>query len=127
MRVVLYIFLFFNITLLARDNCNLNVDATAKKHYNKAKRLADDLRYSESIKNIKKALEIQSNYPNAYFLMGRIHELKKDMDNAKFYYEKTIEVCPMHSPLVYWFLASAEMDDKSFKQAKKYLNSFSTK
>ncbi len=124
MRVLLYIFLCFNFTLLAQDNCNLDVDATAKKHYNKAKRLADGLRYSESIYNIKKALEIQSNYPNAYFLMGRIYELKKDMDNAKFYYEKTIEVCPMHSPLVYWFLASAEMEDKSFKQAKKYLNSY---
>ena len=56
--------------------------------------------------------------------MGRIYELKNDMNNAKFYYEKTIEVCPMHSPLVYWFLASAEMEDKSFKQAKKYLNSY---
>ena len=31
------------------------------------------------------------------------------MDNAKTYYEKTIEVCPMHSPLVYWFLATSEM------------------
>ena len=72
MRVLLYIFLCFNFTLLAQDNCNLDVDATAKKHYNKAKRLADGLRYSESIYNIKKALEIQSNYPNAYFLMGRI-------------------------------------------------------
>ena len=85
---------------------------------------ADGLRYSESINNIKKALEIQSNYPNAYFLMGRIYELKKDMSNAKFYYEKTIEVCPMHSPLVYWFLACAEMEDKSFKQSIKYLNSY---
>ena len=85
MRVLLYIFLFFNFTLLAQDNCNLDVNVTAKKHYNKAKRLANNLRYSESINNIKKALEIQSNYPNAYFLMGRIYELKKDMDNAKYY------------------------------------------
>ena len=98
MRVLLYIFLSFNFTLLAQDNCNLDVDPAAKKHYKKAKRLADDLRYSESIHNIKKALEIQYNYPNAYFLMGRIYELRNDMSNAKFYYEKTIEVCPMHSP-----------------------------
>ena len=67
MRVLLYIFLCFNFTLSAQDNCNLDVDAAAKKYYNKAKRLADGLRYSESIHNIKKALEIQSNYPNAYF------------------------------------------------------------
>ena len=124
MKVILCIFLCFSYTLLAQDNCNLDVDVTAKKHYNKAKRLADNLRYSESIHNIKKSLEIQANYPNAYFLMGRIYELKKDMDNAKFYYQKTIEVCPMHSPLVYWYLATAEMEDKSFKQAKKYLNSY---
>ena len=55
MRVLLYIFLSFNFTLLAQDNCNLDVDPAAKKHYKKAKRLADDLRYSESIHNIKKA------------------------------------------------------------------------
>ena len=91
---------------------------TAKKHYNKAKRLANNLRYSESINNIKKALEIQSNYPNAYFLMGRIYELKKDMDNAKYYYQKTIELCPMHSPLVYWFLAEKETEEKSLKAKK---------
>ena len=124
MRVLLYIFLFFNFTLLAQDNCNLDVNVTAKKHYNKAKRLANNLRYSESINNIKKALEIQSNYPNAYFLMGRIYELKKDMDNAKYYYQKTIELCPMHSPLVYWFLAEKETEEKSFKKAKKYLLSY---
>ena len=124
MRVLLYIFLSFNFTLLAQDNCNLDVDAAAKKHYKKAKRLADDLRYSESIHNIKKALEIQSNYPNAYFLMGRIYELRNDMSNAKFYYEKTIELCPMYSPSVYWFLASVEMEDKLFKQAIIYLNSY---
>ena len=124
MRVLLYIFLSFNFTLLAQDNCNLDVDAAAKKHYKKAKRLADGLRYSESIHNIKKALEIQSNYPNAYFLMGRIYELRNDMSNAKFYYEKTIEVCPMYSPSVYWFLASVEMEDKLFKQAMIYLNSY---
>ena len=114
----------FNYTLLAKDNCNLKVDATAKKYYNKAKRLADGLRYSESINYIKKALEIESNYPNAYFLMGRIYELKNDTDNTKLYYKKTIDLCPMHSPLVYWFLASAEMEDKSFKKAKKYFNSY---
>ena len=124
MRILLFILLCFNFTLSAQDNCNLEVDDIAKKHYNKAKRLADGLRFSESLRYVKKALEIQSDYPNAYFLMGRIYELKKDMVNAKTYYEKTIEVCPMHSPLVYWFLGSAEMDDKSFKQAKKYFNSY---
>ena len=57
---------------------------TAKKHYNKAKRLADDsplFRIYYLILN--KAIEIQSNYPNAYFLMGRIYELKKDMDQCE--------------------------------------------
>ena len=124
MRLILLILLCFNFTLIAQDNCNLEVDGVAKKNYNKAKRLADDLRFSESLRYINKAIEIQTDYPNAYFLMGRIYELKKDMDNAKTYYEKTIEVCPMHSPLVYWFLATSEMEQKSFKQAKKYFSSY---
>ena len=91
MKVLFYIFLCFNFTLLAKDNCNLDVDATAKKYYNKAKRLADGLRYSESINNIKKALEIQSNYPNAYFLMGRIYELKNDMIMQSFTIKKLLK------------------------------------
>ena len=44
MRVLLFILLSINFTVFAQDNCNLDVDATAKRHYNKAKRLADDLR-----------------------------------------------------------------------------------
>ena len=124
MRVLLFILLSINFTVFAQDNCNLDVDATAKRHYNKAKRLAEDLRYSESLRNLNKAIDIQANYPNAFFLMGRIYELRKDMDNAKTYYEKTIEQCPMHSPLVYWFLGTAEMERKSFKQAKTYFSSY---
>jgi outer membrane protein OmpA-like peptidoglycan-associated protein/tetratricopeptide (TPR) repeat protein len=124
MRIILTLLIFVNFNLYAQDNCNLDVDGTAKKHYNKAKRLADDLRFSESLQLLNKAIEVQSDYPNAYFLMGRIYELKKDMLNAKTYYEKTIEVCPMHSPLVYWFLASSEMDNKSFKKAKKYFTRY---
>ena len=38
MRVLLYIFLCFNFTLLAQDNCNLDVDALQK---NITKRLND--------------------------------------------------------------------------------------
>lgn len=124
MRVLLFILLSINFTVFAQDNCNLDVDATAKRHYNKAKRLADDLRYSESLRSLNKAIDIQANYPNAYFLMGRIYELRKDMDIARTYYEKTIEQCPMHSPLVYWFLGKAEMERKSFKQAKTYFSSY---
>ena len=56
MRLILLILLCFNFTLIAQDNCNLEVDGVAKKNYNKAKRLADDLRFSESLRYINKAI-----------------------------------------------------------------------
>ena len=68
--------------LFAQENCNLEVSPTPKKNYKKAKRLAEDRRFSESTKYLKKAIADQTDYADAYYLLGKIYFLKENYDKA---------------------------------------------
>lgn len=114
----------FNFTLLAQDNCDLDVNVTAKKHYKKAKRLLEDMRFSESTKYLNKAVDVQDDYSDAYYLLGRIYDIKENKEQAQFNYEKTIDICPMHSPEVYWNLATLTFESQSYALSKKYYTTY---
>ena len=56
------------------------------------------MRFSESTKYLNKAVDVQDDYSDAYYLLGRIYDIKENKEQAQFNYEKTIDICPMHSP-----------------------------
>ena len=121
MRIVI---LFFICSVgLAQENCNLEVSLEAKKDFNKGKRLAENFKFSESIKFLKQAIENQSDYADAYFAIARIYEAKERYDEAQKYYQKLIEICPMHSTDAYWSLANIYFYNKWFEKSKDcYVN-----
>ena len=110
--------------LFAQENCNLEVSPTPKKNYKKAKRLAEDRRFSESTKYLKKAIADQMDYADAYYLLGKIYFLKENYDKAEENFELAINYCPMYSPSVYSSLAEIKFNNKQFEKSIQYHETF---
>ncbi|MGC6491053.1 MAG: OmpA family protein [Flavobacteriales bacterium] len=111
-------------SVYAQENCNLSVDVLAKKHFKKAKRQVDNFKVNESIKSLEKAISIQENYADAYFLLGQLYELKKIYQKAIHNFEKTTVYCPMYSSSVYWSLAELYFEEKEYEKAKIQYQTF---
>ncbi|MDA7794765.1 hypothetical protein N8962_03570 [Flavobacteriales bacterium] len=114
MRVLLLL-LCCSTLLIAQENCNLEVNLASKKNYNKAKRLAEDRRYSESMKYLNKAVAEQADFADAYYLKARIYLIKEKIELAEENLELTITHCPMYSPSVYLFLAEINFEKKTIR------------
>lgn len=123
MRLILLL-MCCSTLLFAQENCNLEVSPTPKKNYKKAKRLAEDRRFSESTKYLKKAIADQTDYADAYYLLGKIYFLKENYDKAEENFELAINYCPMYSPSVYSSLAEIKFNNKQFEKSIKYNKTF---
>lgn len=123
MRVLLLL-LCCSTLLIAQENCNLEVNLASKKNYNKAKRLAEDRRYSESMKYLNKAVAEQADFADAYYLKARIYLIKEKIELAEENLELTITHCPMYSPSVYLSLAEINFEKKQFDKSINYHKTF---
>lgn len=123
MRVLLLL-LCCSTLLIAQENCNLEVNLASKKNYNKAKRLVEDRRYSESMKYLNKAVAEQADFADAYYLKARIYLIKEKIELAEENLELTITHCPMYSPSVYLSLAEINFEKKQFDKSINYHNTF---
>ena len=122
MRVLVFIFCITSI--YAQENCSNDVSKSAKKHFTKAKRYIQNYNYSKSIDFLKNAIEEQSDYSDAYYLLANIYEKKGNKTKAQIYFEKTIEYCPMYSANTYWSLATISFENKSYEKAIAYFKNF---
>ena len=50
-------------------------------------------KYEKALYRVEKALELNSNHPNAIYTKGLVLEKMRDMDNALIYYQKFLEKC----------------------------------
>ncbi|MDB2675726.1 OmpA family protein [Flavobacteriales bacterium] len=123
MRVLLLL-LCCSTLLIAQENCNLEVNLASKKNYNKAKRLVEDRRYSESMKYLNKAVAEQADFADAYYLKARIYLIKEKIELAEENLELTITHCPMYSPSVYLSLAEINFEKKQFDKSINYHKTF---
>ena len=123
MRLILLL-MCCSTLLFAQENCNLEVSPTPKKNYKKAKRLAEDRSFSESTKYLKKAIADQTDYADAYNLLGKIYFIKENYDKAVENFELAINYCPMYSPYVYSSLAEIKFNNKQFEKSIQYYEKF---
>lgn len=119
MRLLLFL-MCCSTLVIAQENCKLEVNPTSKKKYKKAKRLADDRRYSESIKYLNEAIAEQTDYADAYYLLAKLYKIQEKLDLAEEKFELTIKSCPMYSPSVYLSLAELNFENKYFDKSIEY-------
>ncbi len=112
------------VSVQAQTNCTLDVSYSAKKNFKKAQRLAEQRNFSKSIELLNNIVIEQTDYSDAFYLLGSIYEKSGDDAKAKIYFEKTIEYCPMYSANVYWSLATISYDQKLYLTAVEYYQHF---
>ena len=116
--------LFLSLSVFAQNDCVQEVDSKAKRLFKKAQETAANWHYGKAYANLNKALELQSDYGNAYFLYGQLKMEQKDFKLAQQYFKKGVAICPMYSPEVYWLIASMAYEGKSYTEAAKYYDSY---
>ncbi len=92
-----------------------------KKHYKAASNLFESQLLDEALAEINQAIEIDSNYSNAYVLRGKIFEAKQDWEKSKNDYEKAAELVP-NSANNLFYAGKLNYRIKEYDDALKYLN-----
>ncbi|MEN7548528.1 OmpA family protein [Rapidithrix thailandica] len=93
------------------------VEAKKTRNFDKAKEL------------LQKAIKTDDTFSDAYFALGNIHELYREGNQAREYYQQTVKLSPAESRFLHawYFLAQDAMASGRYQEAKelagKYLNS----
>ena len=106
-------------SVMAQHNCDLEVNAKSKKAYKKAKSAANSRLYAKANQYLKEAIDDQSDFVDAYFLLARISLEQKNENLAAQNFKKVIEICADYSPEVYWLLANIEFNGGLYKEAEQ--------
>jgi len=64
--------------------------------YNAGLKLYKEKKYKESLEKLKKAVELNTLYADAYVVIGGIYVERQDPKNAIEYFEKALKVNPNH-------------------------------
>lgn len=84
------------------------------------------MRYSTAYQLLKKAIDIEPDYAEAYFVLGLINIKKSDVNiaAAEKYFLQTIEICPEYDPYAYYYLGDIYYGKDDYEKAYKYLKEF---
>jgi outer membrane protein OmpA-like peptidoglycan-associated protein len=96
----------------------------AIKYYEEGRNAFDARKDADGEKAMKKALEEDPNFVEAYLAMGSICQYGKKDEAAIHYFKKAIEVNPKFFPNVYYLLAGSQMYLGVYADAKKNLETF---
>jgi tetratricopeptide (TPR) repeat protein len=70
------------------------VAETAEEHNNRGAELLLEGNYSEAADEFRKAIEIDQNYSDAYYNLGKVYSYMEDLSSAEEYYNTAIEIDP---------------------------------
>lgn len=113
-------------SVIAQHNCDLEVNAKSKKAYKKAKSAANSRLYAKANQYLKEAIDDQSDFVDAHFLLARISLEQKNENLAAQNFKKVIEICADYSPEVYWLLANIEFNGGLYKEAEQNFKTYLT-
>ncbi len=120
--------IFFCFSLLTFSQKNGQFLTTkskkAEKAFNKAKSFYYENNYFEAEKFLQKALEIDTNFIEAYLLLGDLLADKNDKTGAIEAYESVIEIDPEYSSIVYYILAGFEFSAEKYIDSRKHFSDF---
>ena len=79
------------------DNCNKGLEINPQSPfllYMKGRTLSDLKQFRQGIEYLAKAVELRSDFADAWYEIGRIHQMNNDMDNAILTYYKAQQLEP---------------------------------
>lgn len=97
--------LFTNVPLKGQDSCYVSSNRRAIKKVEKAKKAIRDGNGNAAIEYFHEAIEIDDEYIEPYWRIGKIYYHRKDVKNTETYFNKVIELCPDYDVYVYYYLA----------------------
>lgn len=105
------------------DPCPLSDNKKARKLYEKAIDVArSDKTEARSI--LKEALDLDSEFGRANFMMADLLIKQKRVADAEPYLRTVARVCPDLDPMVFFRLGSIAFENKSWKESQGFLKTF---
>lgn len=128
-KIFLVLFLVLGLNLAAQPElgdgeCDHVPDELAEKQIPKALKFWKSKNYREAERYLKKAVSIDSEYPEALFLLGDLYVRKSQLKKASALWAKLIEVCPNYKPEVAYFLGSIFLELGKRKEAIELFSKF---
>jgi len=128
-------FFFFLLVLISfyfkvycqdeEDPCRVK-NKHAEKVFNKGvnKMKAGD--YLAAAKLFKETIDIEPEFVDAYYAMGKIYLRKNSMNLAsvKRYFRKVAELCPTYDIYIYYYLGDIYLEDEKYDSACYYMSEF---
>ena len=123
---LILIFFFNNLSVFSQNNSqSLSTKSKkAEKAFNKAKSYYYENNYFEAEKFIQKALEIDTNFIEAYLLLGDLLADKNDKNRAIKAYKSVIKIDSVYSSIIYYILAGFEFSSEKYIDSRKHFSDF---
>jgi OmpA-OmpF porin, OOP family len=98
----------------------------ARKYYEQSEPLLQARKFDQAIAVLKKAIEKEPDFAEAYFKLGNIHERLLEYEQAKVNYEKSVQLKPDYKPFIvaYGILGEFALQAGNYQQAQKYFEKF---
>lgn len=125
--LVLFLILGLNLAAqpeLGDGECDHVADELAQKQIPKALKYWKAKNYREAERYLKKAVNIDNEYPEALFLLGDLYVRKSQLQKASALWAKLVEVCPNYKPEVSYFLGAIFLELERRKEAIDLFNGF---
>jgi len=116
--------IFLNITLLAQQLSSSNKNAI--KAYNAGYEKYERRQYAAVIADLNRAIRYDANFIEAHLLMAESYLEINDLQNAKAFFLRCVEINPNFFPPVYYSLAELEFEAERYEEASQYLEKFLT-
>lgn len=85
----------FEKAIWAYDYCLLINDEFGPAYFNLGNAYLSNDKYTKAIENFHKSIELDGDDPIAFCYIGECHEQLKELDLAKLFYEKSLELAPL--------------------------------
>ncbi len=98
----------------------------AEKIFNEAVDNFKSGKYLTANELLKKVIDIEPDYADAYFALGLINIRKSNVNvsAAEKYFLQTIEICPTYDPYAYYYLGDIYYGLEQYDKAYEYLKEF---
>lgn len=127
--------LFLSITLMLfcfqqtamsqeNDGCEPSSNKKATKYFNDAEHKFKFKAYSDATMFLRQTIELDENYFEAYYMLGKINYDKMNLTSANKYFLKQIEICPTYKLKTYFYLGNIAYGADQFDDAIKYLSKY---
>lgn len=123
-RIFAFSFILISIGLWAQPElgyCEQEVDELAAKQLPKALKNWKAQNYREAERYLKKAVDMDSEYADALYLLGDLYVKTRRVKEAKPLWERCLKTCPDYLPELYYYLGSVQL---AFDESKKAMDNF---